>query len=264
MRSLLLASILFGLSACGPGGWGNSSNNTDLTTDDDDSFGDDDDATGDDDDVTGSDETTAYPDEEEFFALALGAEWRYDELVSSDTLPVEDDVFVDVRARWAGPDLDPPWPADVVAFEIRVDRLFGQDLTHWYGLDGTGTLRWLKTRVQLDLLEFEDHVGDGSVVLETGADEEALIGRSFEAALMYGDYDGEDFSTSAETIETFMYGDGDEVEALGLLVSEGGDDVGLQYFKARWGLLGQQLELDGASVMWTITECSLCPGSAGL
>jgi hypothetical protein len=262
LSALLAFAAMFLLAGCPV-----TVDDDDASVDDDDVF-DDDDASDDDDavddDDTGSDDTESYPAEEAFFSLALGNTWRYDETISTDIVPQYDDVYVEVVARWAGPDLDPPWGAEVVAFELDIDRLYGTDITYWYGLDGTGTLRWLKTRIWDDFFEYEDIEGDGTVLMTTGPDEESLLGMNYDGAWFLTDMDSFDFSTSADTVETFMYGDNEEVEALGLLIWEDGDPVGLQYFKAGWGILGQQVEVGGASTIWEITECTACPPEANL
>jgi hypothetical protein len=125
-------------------------------------------------------------------------------------------------------------------------------------------LRWLQTSVHTDFFETEDFPGDGTVILFVGPDEEALLGSSYDGVLFLADIEGNDFSATAETIETFMYGEDREVETLGLLVREGGDLVGLQYFEPGWGLVGQSVEVGGALLEWTILECSACPPEAGL
>ena len=261
LPTLLCPLLVLLLAGC-PSGW----DDPDPTTDDDDVFLDDDDDDDDavDDDDTGSEDSPEYPDEEEFFGLGLGNTWRYDETVSTDVVPVYDDVWVEIVARWWGRDMDPQWGDEFVAFELYVDRLYGDDFSIWYGLDGTGSLKWLKTRFWLDFFEYEDEEGDGTVVMTSGADEEALLGSVYNAAWFLTDHLDFDFSASADTIETFMYGDGEEVEALGLLVSEHSTQAGLQYFKAGWGILGQEVEVGGASTSWTVTECSICPPEANL
>ena len=264
LHALLFSLLLVPLIGC-PSGWGDP----EPSDDDDDAFGDDDDAADDDDtsvddDDTGSETSPEYPTDEAFFGLALGNTWRYDETISTDIVPLEDDVFVEVVARWWGPDLDPPWGEEFVAFEIKIDRLYGDDVTQWYGLDGSGSLKWLKTRFHLDFFEYEDVDGFGTVIMTSGPDEEALLDMEFEAAWFLTDRNDFDFSTSADTIETFMYGEGEEVESLGLLVLEDGGPIGLQYFKAGWGILGQSVEIGGAATLWTVTECSACPPEANL
>ncbi len=61
-----------------------------------------------------------------------------------------------------------------------------------------------------------------------------------------------------------MYKEEQEVETLGLVVSEAGVMVGLQYFKPSWGILGISVALGSQSIEWTVVECSICPASAGL
>ena len=122
----------------------------------------------------------------------------------------------------------------------------------------------MKSRVYDDFFEYTDYEGDNSVVLKTAADEAGLLGESFEAVMFQADIAGYDFSSAAQTTETYMYGDDQETEALGLLVSEGGLAVGLQYFKAGWGILGIDTEVGSTSTQWNVIECSACPESAGL
>ena len=85
-----------------------------------------------------------------------------------------------------------------------------------------------------------------------------------EGAWFLADIEGLDFSASASTVETFMYGEGEEVETVGLVISEAGTVVGLQYFKPGWGVLGIAVEVGSQPMNWTIVECSICPESAGL
>ena len=186
-------------------------------------------------------------------------------MVHQDITPKEEDVLIEVRNKVAGPTLDPAWPAEMAAWEVKIDRLDGQDVTHWYGLDGTGVLKWLHTTVHTDFFETEEFPGDGTVVMFVGPDEDALLGTATEAALYLADIEGADYSTSADTIETFIYDGGDrEVESLGIQVFDDGDLIGLQYFEPGWGLVGQSIEVGGALLEWTILECSACPSDAGL
>jgi hypothetical protein len=136
--------------------------------DDDDLF-DDDDASDDDDSFTG--ETAAYPEEEQFLGLALGNTWRYDEVVSGGPAAEEDDVLVEIVDRIAGPALNPPQSNAVVAFEFEFDRLFGRDESHWYSIDGSGTMRWVKSSVTQDFFDTIEFAGDNSIVMWTAADE---------------------------------------------------------------------------------------------
>jgi len=225
---------------------------------------DDDTATADDDDATGTDEGPSYPTEEAFFGLAVGNRWRYLEVIHQDITPVEDDVLIEVRNKVAGPTLDPAWPDTMAAWEVKLDRLQGQDVTHWYGLDGTGVLRWLHTTVHTDFFETEEFPGDGTVLMFVGPDEDSLLGSDYEGALYLADIEGRDYSASADTIETFPYGEDREVETLGLQIFEGGDLVGLQYFEPGWGLVGQSIQVGSALMDWTILECTACPPEAGL
>jgi hypothetical protein len=98
----------------------------------------------------------------------------------------------------------------------------------------------------------------------SAADELSVIGSSMEGAWFLADIEGLDFSAEASTVETFMYGYDQEVEAVGVVVSEDGVMVGLQYFKPGWGVLGIEVEVGSQPIHWTITECSICPESAGL
>ncbi len=257
-------SLVFCLLLAGCGGVSIGDDDDGSPADDDDFGLDDDDAAGDDDDATGADDGPSYPSEEAFFGFEVGNRWRYLEVVSGDITPVEDDVLIEIRNHVRGDQAPTAWDADMGAWELKIDRLDGQDVTHWYGLDGTGALKWLHTTVHLDFFETDEHPGDGSVVMLVGSDEESLLGATFDAAWFLADLSPNDYSTSADTIETFMYGAGKEVEALGLLVREDDDVLGLQYFKAGWGLLGQDVEIDGQNYQWTIIECTACPPEAGL
>jgi len=246
---LTLAVLALGCSASPP-------------ADDDDAVDDDDDASGDDDDT--SVETASYPEEETFLGLAVGNNWRYEEVMSGGAGGEVDDVRVTVVNRIAGPQLSPPQTDAVVAFEFEVDRLFGRDETHWYSIDGSGTMRWVGSEVIQDFFDTTEYEGDNSIVMWSAADELGVIGSSMEGAWFLPDIEGLDFSAEASTVETYMYGDGQEVETVGLVVSEAGTMVGLQYFKPGWGVLGIDVEVGAQPMNWTIIECSICPESAGL
>jgi hypothetical protein len=238
----------------------------DFSAGDDDSTAGDDDSTAgdDDDDVTDSPETASYPEEETFFALASGNTWRYVETVSTDAEPLVDDVLVTVLARLAGPDLEPGWPQSYVAFLLDVDRIFGNDSQHWYALDGTNRVRWLKTRIYDDFFEYEDFEGDGSTVYEVVDPKDEEIDRDFDVGWYLEDVDNANWSANCCTPETFFYDEGNrEAETLGSRVFEGGDELGFQYFKPEWGLLGMDLEIEGSGVSWDVIECSACPEEAG-
>jgi len=223
---------------------------------------DDDDVIDDDDDT--SVEPASYPEEEAFLALAVGNTWRYDEVVSGGPGGEEDDVQVTIVSRIAGPNLSPPQADTVVAFEFNVDRLFGRDETHWYSLDGSGTMRWVGSAVVQDFFETTEYPGDNSIVMWSASDELGVIGSSMEGAWFLADIEGLDFRSEASTVETFMYGDGEEVETVGLVVFEAETMVGLQYFKPGWGVLGIAVEVGTQATDWTVIECSICPESAGL
>jgi len=229
---------------------------------DDDDAADDDDTSGDDDDT--SVETASYPEEEAFLGLAVGNYWRYDEVVSGGPVGDVDDVSVTIVNRIAGPELSPPQSDAVVAFEFEVDRLFGRDETHWYSIDGSGTMRWVGSEVTEDFFDTMEYQGDNSIVMWSAADELGVVGSSMEGAWFLADIEGLDFSAEASTVETFMYGDGQEVETVGLVVSEADTMVGLQYFKPGWGVLGIAVEVGSQPMNWTVIECSVCPESAGL
>jgi len=233
----------------------------DPWADDDDTTDDDD--VGDDDDTAGQ-ETASYPAEEEFLGLAIGNTWRYDEVISGGPSVGEDDVLVEIVSRVAGPDLEPQQFDTVVAFEFEIDRLFGRDESHWYSIDGSGAMRWVKSSVTEDFFDTTEYPGDGGIVMWSAADEWGVIGSSMDSAWFLADIEGIDYDSEASTVETFMYGEDREVEAVGLVVSEEGVMVGLQYFKPQWGLLGFAVDAGSTSTSWTITECSICPASSGL
>jgi len=248
--SLLLLSLVALLAACPPGS---------SQPDDDD-----DDAADDDDSFSG--ETASYPDEEEFLGLAVGNTWRYDEVVSGGPTPEEDDVMVEIVARIAGPDLTPPRSNNVVAFEFEIDRLFGRDESHWYSIDGSGTMRWLQSSITQDFFETTEYPGDTGIVMWSAADELGVIGSDMDSVWFVADIEGIDYRSEASTVETYMYGDNAEVETVGLVIYEVESEamVGLQYFKPTWGLLGLSLDAGSVSTSWSITECSICPASSGL
>ena len=268
MSSLLRLGLIFVVSVtlgCGVGGWspspGDDDDDDSFGTDDDDTAGDDD--SGDDDD-TSSANTASYPTQEAWYALGLGNTWRYDEVVVGDVAAKDDDVLVTITARIAGEEMDPVQSPAMVVFKFEVDRLFGANEAHWYGLDGSGPLRWVKTRLFADLLGSTDHPGDGSLVATYAASDAALIGAQYEALWFYADIGGHDYSATVGNDETFFYGNGQEVETLGNQAFEDLSDIGIQYVKPSWGLLGQQLTFGSDEITWTITECSVCPPDAGL
>ena len=230
---------------------------------DDDDTADDDD-TSDDDDAAGT-EPASYPSEEAFLALSVGNSWRYDEVVSGGPNPLEDDVQIEVVDVIAGPDLSPPLAESVTAFEFEVDRLFGRDETHWYTIDGSGRMLWLKSQITDGFFETEEYLGAGEVVMWAAEDELGILGSSMDSVWFQPDIEGLELNTEAQTVETYMYGDGQEIESLGIVVFDSeGTFVGLQYFKPEWGILGVSLDLGSTTVEWKITECSVCPESAGL
>ena len=149
-------------------------------------------------------------------------------------------------------------------FELEVDRLFGQNEAHWYGLDGSGSMKWIKSQLEEDFLEATDYPGDGSTVARFGTSETGLLGSAYQAIWLRGNVGGHQYSATTSTIETYFYGNGQEVETLGNQVLEDSSDIGVQYVKPGWGLLGQNLTFGSSEVNWTITECSPCPPGAGL
>jgi len=262
----VLATLLGVLVACGTNPWaqggGGGDDDDSFGSDDDDAVGDDD--GGDDDDATSSQNTASYPQEEAWFALAVGNTWRFEEQVIGDVESKDDDVLVTVVRRIAGEEMDPLQSPAMVVFELEVDRLFGQNEVHWYGLDGSGSMQWVKSRLEADFLESTDYPGDGSTVARYGTSEGDLLGSQYQAIWLRGNLDGHDYSATTSTIETFFYGDAQEVETLGNQVFEDLSEVGIQYVKPGWGLLGQTLTFGSSEVRWTITECSPCPPGAGL
>jgi len=218
VSTLLLPLVAFAfalpaLTGCVVGAWnqgGGAGGDDDdsFSTDDDDATGDDD--TGDDDD-TSSANTASYPAQESWYALGLGNIWRYDEVVVGDVESKSDDVLVTITARIAGEEMEPPQSPAMVVFKFEVDRLFGINESHWYGLDGTGPLRWVKTSLSADLLGSSDYPGDGSLVATYANTEADLIGAEYHALWFYGDIGGHDYSATVASDETFFYGDGAEV-----------------------------------------------------
>ena len=251
LRFSLLCLLGIWVTACG----------TTPPVGNDDDVGDDDDASDDDD----STDPGSYPGEESFLALAVGNFWRYDEVYSGGPDPVEDDVQIEIVDVIAGPDLVPPLGPEVVAFEFEVDRLFGRDETHWYTIDGSGRMLWLKSEVADGFFETVEYLGAGEVVMWSAEDELGILGSSMESVWFMPDIEGIELRAEAETVETYFYGDDQEIESLGVVIyDEGSTMVGLQYFKPEWGVLAMSIDLGSSTVNWTITECSVCPASAGL
>ena len=258
-----LAFLLPGCTGSYPGG-GDDDDDTSgggNTFDDDDTAGDDD-TSGDDD--TFSEDTPSYPAEEAWFALAVGNEWEYREDIVGDVVSDVDDVLITVRRRIAGPEMDPVQSAQMVVFEMELNRAVGLDEVHWFGLDGSGSMKWVKTRLFGDFFESDDYPGGGSVVASLAASEAALLGAQYQALWFLGDVDGHDYSATSSTVETYFYGAGQEVETLGNQSFEDQVEIGIQYVKPGWGLVGQQLTFGSTEVTWTITDCSPCPPEAGL
>ena len=271
--ALVSGALLFGCSSSwqddsgigtgGDSGW--AGDDDPSSGDDDDTSGsDDDDAGGGGDDDTSSSSSNSYPDEEAFFALAVGNTWLYDEEVSGDVEPVYDDVEVTVVGRMDGPDFDPPWAANMVIFELEVYRLFSGAETHWYGLDGSGELQWVKSRIYGDFLEYEDYEGDGGTVLRSAVSEFLLVGENYEGVMLLPDIEGHNYAGSTTALAPYLYGSNQEAEALENEVTEGGNSVGFQYFKGTWGLLGFDVATGSTSTSWEIDGCSHCPSEAGL
>ena len=238
------------------GGWGDD----DTSADDDDTQADDDDTQADDDDTVN---LPQYPEEELWFALSTGDTWRYDEVSSGQPEPTVDDIRVTVLGKLAASDLDPAWPPAMVAYEVLIDRLFGADWTHYYGLNGTGAMFWLHSQED-QVFEQIEHPGDGGLVFKRAPDEQSLLGETYEHAWHLPDLEGLSLDVSSDSIETLFYGDNKEVETLGNALRMDGGVVGLQYLRGGWGLLGQSLQVEGDLVEWTIIECSPCPAEAGL
>ncbi|HCP46232.1 MAG TPA: hypothetical protein DIU15_09330 [Deltaproteobacteria bacterium] len=225
--------------------------------------GDDDDVADDDDGGDAGGPTSSYPEEEAFFALAVGNLWTYDEQVSGVPEVLEDGVEVEIVGRVAGPDMNPPMPENMVVFEFEVNRDLGADETHWYGIDGSAALKWVKSRVAGDF-DDQEFPGDESVILRSGASDALLVGQEYEGALLLADIEGRDYAVTSSTLTTYFYGLGQEVESLENDVFEEGNPVGQQYWKAQWGLLGFNVAQGSSSTQWEITGCSPCPPSAGL
>ena len=270
MRSLL--PLLLASACAGCPTW---TTDDDDVSDDDDLFGDDDtsgdDDTADDDDATADDDDTTddpgapeYADEELWFALRPGTTWRYIETVSVVPNPVEDDVLVTVARRLAATELG-AWSPELSAFEVRVDRLAGDDEVHWLGLSGTGALVWLGTELQTGF-ETKTIVGDGGTLLTMTSDLVTLESVSFDAAWFLADDGQTDVSVTANGEAPYVYAAGplDGVDSLETELERGGSFAGLQYFRPEWGVLGMTLDLSGAGVSWEIVGCSVCPPESGL
>ncbi len=275
MRRFPLQPLLFAVLLAGCPTFG--ADDDDVSDDDDLFSGDDDDATGDDDDSVADDDDAAdddddsipsvpiYGDEETYFALSPGNTWRFTETTAAVPDPVIDDVVVTVVQRLSAVILPGDWEDDMAALEITIDRVFGDDETHWYGLNGTGTVYWLGSELQSGF-DVETIEGDGGTVLSGAANLDDLAGDSFDAAWFLAD-DGEtSLDTEAVGEAPCLYDGGPKegVDCLETIVERGGADAGFQYWKPSWGLLGMEIELSGSPRTWDIEACSVCPGSSGL
>ena len=264
MRTALLPALVL-LLGC-PSGleWDPPPSDDDDSADDDDSSTDDDDATAADDDDATPPDTASYPDEEAFFLLGLGHSWEFEEQLSGGPTVIDDVVWIDVVDRIAGPDFDESLGDDVVIFEFDVDRLESSEgRTHWYGVNGSGALRWYGTEVTqgFDLTHFD---GAGETVFKMAPDKEALIGESYDSVWFLPDVAGYDFRAEGATIGTFETEDGVEFDALENDIFEGDDFVGFEVVKGGWGLLSFEINVDGLQTRWTATRCSACPPESGL
>jgi hypothetical protein len=265
VQALLLAFLI---GCPGTTGWSEpdpSDDDDSAAPDDDDdaTSDDDDDATASDDDDTAGD-TASYPEEEAFFGLSVGNTWEYDEVLSGGPEPIEDVVFVEVVDRVSGPDFDPALPEALTVFEVNVGWLGGRREVHWYGINGTGAMRWYRSRIHSNPFESEEFEGDAETVLKMAADKTALFGESYDSVWFLPDVAGFDYRGEGATIETFFYGEGREIEGLGNDIYEGDTRVGLEVVKGGWGLLGIDVEVDGENIHWEITRCSICPADSGL
>ena len=225
--------------------------------DDDDATDDDDDATDDDDDVV--DPGPAYPEDEQWFALAVGNRWRYTETVDAGGgEPVVDDVIVQIVSRRVGSSLDERWGEDMAAFEILIDRALGTNATHWLGLDGTDAMKWLRTVVHDP---FGDVVtdGDGEVVFKRAAVATDLVGETYDTGWYLTDVDGLNFSAVTATEGSHQLPNGQFIDALENDLLEGGETVGVQRVRGFVGLLGFEVSLGGGGIEWDVVECSVCP-----
>jgi hypothetical protein len=235
--------------------------NDDDATDDDDATADD--ATDDDDVV---DPGPSYPDEEVWFALAVGNRWRYEETVDvGGAEPAVDDVIVQILSRRVGSSLDPKWGDDMVAFEILVDKALGVNFTHWHGIDGTGVMKWLRT-VKHDAFGDQVTDGDGEVIFRLATsdpdlapnDEKGTPGASYETGWYITDIDGFNYSAETITVGSHQLPNGVFIDVLENDLKEGGASIGTQRVRGRQGLLGFELSIGGAGIEWDVTECNVC------
>ncbi|MCO4772292.1 MAG: hypothetical protein KDA24_19820 [Deltaproteobacteria bacterium] len=236
--------------------------------DDDDATSDDDDSTAaddDDDDATSDPAAPIYADEEAWFALAPGNTWRYSEVTAAVPDPIQDDLLVTVVRRLPATELAGDFSPELAALEVSIDRVFGDDETHWLGLSGTGTVVWLGTEV-ISGFETELIEGDGGVILRRSLSLDDLTDEEFDAAWLLAD----DGPTSVDSVATgeapFLYaaGPAEGIDCLETQLERGGAPVGLQYFKPEWGLLGMEIELGSGGRSWEIEACSVCPPESGL
>lgn len=228
-----------------------------TTVDDDDTgidlVGDDDETTGDD-DTAGDDDTplpeptASYPEEEQWFALVPGTSWTFDELLSGGPEPTEDHLEVRVERAVAASALEGGWPEDMVAYEIAVDRTFGGDERHWYGINGTGVLHWLRTE-RSDLFDVVSTVGDGDTVLRMDEAMSLLLNDRVDGVFLVPDVN--------QNLEAYVFDivevgpEGATVEALEYVVEE--DDVprGTINWRPESGLWAIEVELSGLATRWT-------------
>ena len=266
-----LSSLVLCCSLIGCPQW--TGGDDDDAADDDDLFGDDDDSTGgDDDDSTGGDDDDStndpgapeYAEDELWFALRPGTTWRYTETLSVVPNPVLDDVYVTVVRRFAATELG-SWSPEITAIEVDIDRLAGDDETHWYGLSGTGELIWLGSQLHTGF-ETETIEGDGATVLTRTDDLSSLESVGFDAAWFLADEGATNVSATANGEAPYLYAGGppEGVDCLETELERAGGFAGLQYFRPEWGLLGMTLDLSGDGLGWEILACSVCPPESGL
>lgn len=190
--------------------------------------------------------TASYPEEESWFAIAPGQSWRFLEQLGGGPEMVEDDVLLTVERTAAASSLDPEWPQSMVAYEFVVDRTFGGDERHWYGIDGRGGLRWLRSE-RSDLFDVVVTDGDGGSVLGMAEAMSLLLDERWDGAFLLPDV--------AQDLDTVVF-DIVEIEAIGLdgveiVIEDAGTPRGTMVWRPHDGLHLIDVELSGQQIRWS-------------
>jgi hypothetical protein len=144
-----------------------------------------------------------------------------------------------------------------------VDRALGDNVTHWYGIDGTGVMMWLRT-IKHDPFGDQTTDGGGEVVFRFAVTDPELEGATYETGWFLTDIDGFDYSAETITVGSHQLPNGTFIDALENDLQEGGASIGTQRVRGRWGLLGFEMSAGGAGVEWAVVECNVCPPASGL